>query len=58
MKTKDNNPKPLQSKLKREYYHSTILPQETRKIPNKQLNTKCNQRKNKQNPKLAEGKKS
>ena len=51
MKTKDNNPKPLQSKLKREYYHSTILPQETRKIPNKQLNTKCNQRKNKQNPK-------
>ena len=39
--TKHNNPKPLQcskSNFKREIYHSTILPQETRKIPNKQPN--------------------
>ena len=58
------------SSSKREIYNNTILPQETRKIPNKQPNltpkpTRERRRKknkktkqNKKKPKLAEGKKS
>ena len=40
-KWKHNDPKPLErskSSSKREVYSNTILPQETRKISNKQLN--------------------
>ena len=49
-----------QKQFKREVYSNTILPQETRKISNKQPTfPQSNQRKkNKQNPKLVEGKKS
>ena len=48
------------SSSKRRVYSSTILTQPTRKISNKQpsLTPKKNQKKNKQNPKLAEEKKS
>ena len=45
---------------KREVYSNTILPQETRKISNKQpkLTPKAIREKNKKTPKVAEGKKS
>ena len=48
------------SSSKREFYSNTSLPQETRKITNKQSNLtpKGTREKNKQNPKLVEGKKS
>ena len=48
------------SSSKREVYSYTSLPQETRKISSKQSNLtpKGTRKKNKQNPKLAEGKKS
>ena len=49
------------SSSKREVYSNTILPQETRNISNKQPNFTpkvIREKKNKQNPKLAEGKKS
>ena len=46
---------------KREVYSNTILPQETRKISNKNPNLipkAIRERRTKKNPKLAEGKKS
>ena len=45
---------------KREVYNNTILPQEIRKISNKQSNftPKGTREKNKQNAKLVEGKKA
>ena len=49
------------SSSKREVYRNTILPQETRKISNKQSNLTpktTREEKNKQNLKLVEGKKS
>ena len=49
------------SSSKREVYSNTSLPQETRKISNKQPNLKpkgTRKKKNKQYPKLVEGKKS
>ena len=63
-KWKHNDPKPMgcsKSNSKRDVYSDTILPQETRKkISNKQpnLTPKGTREKNKQNPKLVEGKKS
>ena len=48
-----------QKQFKREVYSNALLPQETRKISNKQLNlTPKAIRRTKKNPKLAEGKKS
>ena len=61
---KHEDPKPTgcsKSSSKREVYSNTILPQETRKISNKQLNLThkaIRERRTKKNPKLAEGKKS
>ena len=48
------------SSSKREIYSNTILPQETRKISNKQPNLKLKaiRERTKKPPKLAEGKKS
>ena len=48
------------SSSKREVYSSTILPQETRNISNKQpkLTLKANKERTKKTPKLSEGKKS
>ena len=51
------------SSSKREVYSNTILPQETRKISNKQTNLtpkaiRERRKKKEKNPKLAEGKKS
>ena len=48
------------SSPKREVYSNTVLPQETRKISNKQLNLtpKAIQKEEQKNPKLTEGKKS
>ena len=43
---------------KREVYSNTISPQETRKISNKQPNLTPKEKKNKQKPKLVEGKES
>ena len=50
-----------QKQFYREAYSNTILPQETRNIPNKQPNLTpkaIRERKTKKTPKLAEGKKS
>ena len=67
MTMKHDDLKPMgcsKSSSKREVYSSTILPQETRKISNKQLNlmhkaiSERRTMKRKNNPKLAEGKKS
>ena len=61
---KHDNPKSMgcsKSSSKREVYSNTILPQETRKTPNKQPNLTpklIRERKTKKTPKLAEGKKS
>ena len=49
------------SSSKREVYSNTLLPQETRNIPNKQPNLTpkaIRERRTKKTPKLAEGKKS
>ena len=46
------------SPSKREVYSNIILPQETREISNKQPNLTPKAKKNKENPKLVEGKKS
>ena len=59
---KQNNPKPMgwsKSSSKREVESNTILPQETRKISNKQPNITpkaVRERRRKNPPKLAEGK--
>ena len=62
MKTKHDNPKPMRhskSSSKREVYHERSLPQETRKISNKQRNlTPKATRERRTNPKVVEGKKS
>ena len=62
MTLKHDDPKPMgcsKSSSKREVYSNSISPQETRKISNKQSNPTLNQRKkNKENPKSVEGKKS
>ena len=61
---KHDDPKPMgcsKSSSKREVYSNTILPQETRKISNKQPNLtpkETRERRTKKTPKLAEGKKS
>ena len=61
-KRKHNNPKPSgRSKTisKREVYSNIVLPQETRKISTNNLALYLKQlKRNKQNPKIAEGKKS
>ena len=59
---KHNDPKPIElskSNVKREVYSNTILPLETTKVSNKQLNLipKATREKNKQNSKLVERKK-
>ena len=46
------------SPSKREAYSNIILPQERRKIPNKQPNLTLKAKKSTQNPKLVEGKES
>ena len=46
------------SSSKKEVYSNTILPQETRKISNKQSNLTPKGKKNRQKPKLVKGKKS
>ena len=57
-------PKPMgcsKGSSKREVYSNTMLPQETRKISNKQANLTpkaIRERRTKKPPKLAEGKKS
>ena len=61
--TKHDNSKPMgcrKSSSKKEVYSNTILPQETRKTLNKQLNftPKTTGKKKKKTPKLVEGKKS
>ena len=53
-----NDPKPMgcsQSSTKREVYHNTILPQETRNISNKQLNhtPKANRERRTKTPKFS-----
>ena len=59
-KWKHNDPKPMgycRSNHKREVYTDTSLPQETRKIPNKQSSLRRNRTrkiKNKLNPKIEE----
>ena len=64
MTVKTQRPKPMgcsKSSSKREVYSNTILPQETRKISNKQPNLTpkaVRERRTKKPPKLAEGKKS
>ena len=61
---KHNNPKPMgcsKSSSKREVYSNTILPQETRKVSNRQRNftpKTTGKKKNKETPKLVEGNKS
>ena len=63
-KWKHNDPKPLGCRIissKREVNSNTILPQETRKISNKQPNLTpkaTRERENKHNPKLVKGNKS
>ena len=63
-KWKHEDPIPMgcsKSSSKREVYSNTILPQETRKISNKQHNLTSKairKRRTKKTPKLAEGKKS
>ena len=60
LKCKHNDPKPMgycRSNHKREVYTDTSLPQETRKIPNKQSSLRRNRTrkiKNKLNPKIEE----
>ena len=64
MKTKHNNPKFMggsKCSSKREVYSNKILPQETRRISNKQPNRipkAIRGRRTKKIPKLAEGKKT
>ena len=68
MTRKHNDPKPIgcsKSSLKKEFYSNTILPQETRKISNKnqtlhikQLEKENQQKKKKKKLKLIEGNKS
>ena len=64
MAMKKDDPKPMgysKSSSKREVYSSTILPQETRNISDKQPNLTpkaIRERRTKNPPKLAEGKKS
>ena len=62
--TKYNNSKPMgcsKSNSKREVYSNTILPQETRKTPNRQPNftpEAIGKIRRKKTPKLVKGKKS
>ena len=64
MPMKHDDPKPMgcsKSSFKREVYSYTRVPQETRKIPNKQSNLTSNgtrERRTNKTSKLAEGKKS
>ena len=62
MKIKNNNPNSMKcskSSSKKEIFGDTSLPQEIRKISNKNITLHLKEiEENKQNPKLAEGKKS